>query len=306
MINHILITGGNGLLGKQLTAKLLEKGYSVCHLSRSLRNQEDVKTFIWDIKKGTIDPDCIKGVDAIIHLAGAGIADEKWSDERKRELLETRTKSIGLIYNLLKTKQHQVTSVISASATGYYGDSGDKLMTEESPSGTDFLAECCRKWEQAVDEAVTMELRVVKFRTGVVLTELGGALPKLAAPIKFGFGTVLGSGRQWTPWIHYQDVIDMYVMAVENGGLTGVYNMVAPFPVTNEELTHAVANALDKPLWLPHVPALVLKMVLGEMSSVVLNSNKVSPQKIEKEGFHFQFLTIDEALKDIYRKRWEG
>lgn len=300
MSNHILITGGTGLLGKQLTAALLKKGYSVSHLSRKKSQDTRVKTYVWNVAEGTIDPDCIKGVDVIIHLAGAGIADEKWTEKRKKLLIESRTKSIALIYDLLKTTPHQVNSVISASGIGYYGDRANDLMMEDSPPSPDFIGECCVKWEQAVDEGAKLNLRIVKFRTGVVLTKQGGALPQLALPIKFGLGTVLGNGKQWIPWIHLQDVIGMYILGIENETLSGVYNMVAPIPVTNEYFTQAVAKVLKKPLWLPKVPAFALKLFLGEMSTVVLGSTKVSPAKIEKAGFRFKYITVEDALKEIY------
>jgi uncharacterized protein (TIGR01777 family) len=301
-MNHILITGGSGLLGEQLTATLLQKGYSVCHLSRKPGKNPNVTTYLWDIDKGTIDPDCIKGVDVIVHLAGEGIAGEKWTDERKKQLVESRTKSIGLIYDLLKSKKHKVTSVVSASGIGYYGDSGNELMTEDSPPSPDFIGQCCVKWEQAVDDGLILGLRIVKFRTGVVLTKRGGALPKLAMPIKFGVGAALGNGKQWVPWIHMQDVINMYLLGIENETLSGVYNMVAPFPATNKHLTQAIAKRLKKPLWLPNVPAFALKLFLGEMSTVVLGSTKVSPAKIEKTGFHFKYIALEDALKEIYSK----
>jgi uncharacterized protein (TIGR01777 family) len=297
---NILITGGTGLLGKQLTSALLNKGYSVCHLSRKPGKNPDVKTYLWNIDKATIDADCINGIDMIVHLAGEGIADKRWSDERKKQLIESRTKSIGLIYQLLKSKSHQIKSVVSASGIGYYGDSGDELMTEDSPPSTDFIGECCVKWEQAVNEGEALGLRIVKFRTGVVLTNDGGALPQLAMPIKLGFGAALGSGKQWMPWIHIQDVVDMYLLGIENETLTGVYNMVAPNPVTNQQLTKAIAKQLKRPLWMPNVPAFALKLFLGEMSTVVLGSTKVSSAKIEGAGFVFRYLRVEDALREIY------
>jgi uncharacterized protein (TIGR01777 family) len=301
-MNHILITGGSGLLGKQLTVELLEKGYSVSHLSRKASKLPGVKTYLWDVDKGTIDVNCIRGVDTIVHLAGEGIANEKWTDERKAQLISSRTKSITMIYDLLQSKSHKVTSIISASAIGFYSDRGDDLMYEDSPPANDFMGECCVKWEEAVDAGTALYLRVVKFRTGVVLDTRGGALPKMAAPIKYGFGAVLGSGKQWVPWIHMDDVINMYLMAIENDSMTGAYNMVAPLPVTNETLTLAIARQLNKTVWLPHVPKFVLDFILGEMSTIVLGSTKVSASKIEKAGYHFKYLTVDDALKDLYKK----
>lgn len=301
MGKHILITGGTGLVGKHLTKLLLDKGYTVSHLSRKEANMPQVKTFLWDVNEGTIDKNCLNGVDIIIHLAGAGIADGRWTDERKKEIIDSRTKSIELIYNLLKHHPHQVKKVISASATGYYSDRGDELLTEKSSSTIDFLGRCCTYWEQAVDEGEKLGLEILKFRTGVVLTDEGGALKQLALPIKFGFGAVLGSGRQWIPWIHLQDVIDLYLFGIENP-ITGVYNMVAPNPVTNQKLTIATAIQLNRPLWLPKVPAFVLKLAFGEMSSVVLGSTKVSAEKIQETGFQFKFPTIKEALREIYAR----
>lgn len=302
-MNHILITGGNGLLGKQLTAALLKKGYSVSHLSRKVGTTPDVKTFLWDVDKGTIDAGSIRGVDTIVHLAGEGIADEKWTEERKKQLIRSRTKSITMIYELLKSKPHKVKSVVSASATGYYSDRGNELMFEDSQPAQDFLGDCCTKWEHAVDAGLELDLRVLKFRTGVVLTRDGGALPKMAAPVKYGFGTILGKGNQWIPWIHMQDVVDMYILGIENENLTGIYNMVAPYPVTNEQFTRSIAKQLHKNIWLPNAPEFALKLFLGEMSTVVLGSTKAAATKIEKAGYQFKFLTVEDALKDLYPPR---
>jgi len=296
---HILLTGGTGLIGSHLTEQLLKKGYRVGHLSRSAGKDARVKTFIWDVDNGGIDERCIDGVDMVVHLAGAGIADKRWTDQRKKVMIDSRTKSVGLIYNLLCRKKHQVNSIISASAIGYYSDRGDELMTEDSPPSNDFMAKCCIAWENAVDEGVALGLRIVKFRTGVVLDN-GGALAKMAMPVKLYAGSPLGSGKQWIPWIHSQDVVDMYIYAIENENFAGVYNMVAPNPVTNEQLTQAIAKQLHKPLWLPNVPTFFLKFLLGEMSTIVLGSTKVSAQKIEDAGFKFKYPVIKEALAEIY------
>lgn len=296
----ILITGGRGLIGRHLTELLLKRNFAVGHLSRTHGHNPDVNTFIWDIENGEIDEHCIDGVDLIIHLAGAGIAEKPWSKNRKKVLIESRTKSIQLIYSLLHRKKHQVKKVISASAIGYYGNRGSELLTETSDSGDDFLAKCCIAWEDAVDEGNALNLDVLKFRTGVVLTEEGGALPQLAKPIKIGLGAVLGNGKQFTSWIHIKDVLQMYLMGIDDESLKGVYNMVAPHPVTNAMLTKIVANHLNKPLLLPAVPAFALRIVLGEMCKVILNSTKVSADLIQSKKFRFQFTTIESAIKDIY------
>jgi uncharacterized protein (TIGR01777 family) len=295
----ILITGGTGLIGRTLTRQLLAQGYLVSHLSRKLGDDPQVKTFLWDVHKGEIDERCIDGINMVIHLAGAGIADQRWGDARKKELIDSRTKSIGLIYRLLGQKEHKVNTVISASAIGYYSDRGDELLTEDSAPNTDFMGRCCVEWEAAVDEGKKLGLRVLKFRTGVVLDN-GGALKQMALPVKLYVGSPLGSGKQWIPWIHWEDVVRMYLLAIESESLTGVYNMVSPNPVTNEELTKAVAGQLHKPLWAPKVPAFLLKLLMGEMSTIVLGSTKVSAQKIQDYGFRFKYPDIGPALKQIY------
>ncbi|PWK74219.1 hypothetical protein LX99_04020 [Mucilaginibacter oryzae] len=299
-MKNILLTGGSGSLGRHLTKALLAKGYTVSHLSRKAGNIPGVKTFTWDIDKGTIDQNCIDGVDTIVHLAGSGIAEKRWTDARKQDLIDSRVKSIGLIYHLLERKQHQVTSVVSASGIGYYSDRGDELMFESSTPLADFISQCCVLWETAVSEGEKLGLRVLKFRTGVVLDKNGGALPTLAKPVKLYVGSPLGSGKQWVSWIHWQDVLDMYLMGIENRDLHGVYNMVAPNPVTNKQLTQAVAKQLHKPLWAPNVPGFVLKLILGEMSTIVLGSTKVSAKKIEDAGFTFKYADVDAALTEIY------
>lgn len=299
---HVLITGGSGLIGKSLTEELLKQGYTVSHLSRSKGKDSRVKTYQWSVEQGLIDENCINGVDTIIHLAGAGIADKRWTKKRKKILIDSRTQSIALLYDLIGRKPNLVKNIISASATGYYSNRGDELLSEDSIPAKDFLGYCCTVWEQAVDKGKELNLRIVKLRTGVVLSRHGGALPPLALPVKFGIGTALGNGKQWIPWIHIQDAIDMYLHVLENNSIQGVYNMVAPNPVTNKQLTKAVAKQLRRPYWLPNVPAFLLRTLLGEMSEVVLGSTKVSAQKIESTGFKFKYPLLADALKQLYGK----
>lgn len=300
MQQHILITGGSGLIGKHLTAQLLAEGYQVSHLSRHNGKNSRVKTYLWNVEQGKIDEHCLQGIDTIVHLAGAGIAEKRWTRKRKKILIDTRTQSIGMVYELMKRTPNQVKNIISASATGYYSNRGDELLTEESPVAKDFLGYCCLMWEQAVDQGKQLGLRVVKLRTGVVLSTQGGALPPLALPIKLGIGTALGSGKQWVPWIHIQDAIDMYLHVIKNQNIQGVYNMATPTPVTNKQLTKAVAKQLRRPYWMPNLPSFALKLLFGEMSLVVLGSTNVSAKKIEENGFKFKFPEITTALKDLY------
>jgi uncharacterized protein (TIGR01777 family) len=300
MQKHILLTGGTGLIGTHLTQALLDKGYTVSHLGRKLGNNPKVKTYLWDVPKGEIDEACINEIDTIVHLAGAGVVDKRWSDKRKKEIIDSRTKSVGLIYQVLREKSHNVKTIISASATGYYGDRGSELLTEESEPGSDFLAEVCIKWEAAADKGEDLDLRIVKFRTGIVLNKDGGALPQLANPIKWGIGSPLVNGEQWMPWIHWRDVVKMYIYGIENDSLSGAYNMTGPNPVTNKQLTKAVAEQLHKPLWTPNVPEFLLKLILGEMRIAVLESDRTSSKKIEDAGFEFDYPDLLVALKEIY------
>jgi uncharacterized protein (TIGR01777 family) len=300
MAKRVLITGGSGSVGKQLSKLLLEKGYEVAHLSRSEANLPNIKTYLWNVEKNQIDEKCIVGVDVIVHLAGAGIADSRWTEERKKIIIESRTKSIQLVYQLIKANPHQLKTVVSASASGYYSERGDALMKETDSPNHDFLGECSVLWENAVDEAKDLGIRVVKFRTGVILDKNSGALPKIAAPIKFGFGSPLGNGKQWTSWIHLDDVAEMYLKGIEDETLEGAYNMSTPNPLTNKDLTTAIARKLNKPLWFPNVPAFILKTIFGEMSAVVLGSTKMDVKKIEQTGFKFKFPNIKLALLNIY------
>ena len=300
MPKHVLLTGGSGLIGKHLTQLLLDNGYEVSHLSRTPETMPGVKTYLWNVEKNEIDAACIIGVDTIIHLAGAGVAENRWTDKRKKEIVNSRTRSIWLIYDLLKKKNHLVKSVISASATGFYGDRDGQILTEFTTPGNDFLAEVCQKWEAAVDEGAELGLRIVKLRTGIVLDKNGGALPQMANPVKWGIGSPLGDGRQWMPWIHWQDVADMYFYAIINAKLKGVFNMAAPNPVTNQQFTQALAKQLHRPLWAPKVPVFLIKLLFGEMSIAILGSAKASSQKIEDAGFTFKYPELDKALKEIY------
>ena len=297
---HILITGGTGLIGNLITHELLNRNYQVSHLSRKHGDNPKVKTYLWDITKGEIDEHCLDGVDTVLHLAGAGIADKSWTNKRKTEIIDSRTKSIGLIYYLIKNKANNVNTVISASATGYYSNRCDELLTEESPPSNDFMAQCCVAWENSVDEGKSLGLRVLKFRTGVVLDKRGGALPQIVLPVKIGLGAAFGNGRQWIPWIHWQDVVDMYLYGIENINLSGAYNMVAPNPATNKQLIKAIAKQLHRPAWPLKVPSFIFKFLLGEMSIIILGSTKVSAQKIEHDGFIFKYPDLTGTLKEIY------
>lgn len=299
-MQNILITGGTGLVGQALTQLLLKEGYQVSYLSRSEQNIPNIKTYLWDVKKQTIDAQAIQKADAIIHLAGAGVAEERWTNSRKQEILESRTDSTTLLVKALKDTSHAVKTFISASAIGYYGlDTGSALINEDSPAGNDFLAEVTKSWERSVEDISDLGIRTTKLRIGVVLSEKGGALPKIMQPVKFGAGAALGSGKQYMSWIHIKDLARMFLFVLQQDKMEGIYNAVGPNPLNNVEITQAIAKTLGRPLFLPNVPEFALKLMMGEMAGIVIGGNRVSSQKIEKAGFDFQFAEISPALKDL-------
>jgi uncharacterized protein len=302
MSQNVLISGGTGLVGSRLTEMLIEKGYQVAHLSRGA-GKGRVKTYTWDLSKGAIDKEAIKNADYVINLAGAGVFDEKWSKSFKNEILKSRTDAVDLIYEKLKNSSHHVKAFVCASAIGIYGDNtGEALITEDHPAGKDFLSEVVTKWESAAEKVQNLGIRTVKVRTGIVLSSKGGALSKMTAPIIKGMGAALGSGKQYVSWIHIDDLCGIFIKAIEDENMRGTYNAVAPNPVTNEKLTHVIAEQIGKSVHLPNVPGFALKLLLGsEKAMAVLGSVKVSAEKIMKQGFQFRFADVNLALQNLLK-----
>lgn len=298
----VLITGANGLIGVPLTKLLISQGYAIHTLSRNPTNRNAaIKEFGWDVENNSIDERCLEGVDAVIHLAGENIGAKPWTKKRKQTIISSRTKSLELLYKAMSTAENsRVKTFISASAVGYYGDREDEILTEQSHPGTGFLADTCVQWEQSADLLTALGLRVVKFRTGMVLAREGGALPKIAFPVKSGFGAILGSGKQWMPWVHLHDVVHAYAHALSNEEMHGAYNLSSPHPVTNKTFTEILAAIHRKKIWLPHVPRLALRIALGEMKAIVLSSNRTDSTKLQSTGFEFKFHFLPEALHDLY------
>lgn len=298
MSKKILITGPSGLIGTRLTEQLLQKGYQVWHLSRT--KKKGIPSFTWDVEKGIMDTKALEGVDAIVHLAGAGVADKRWTESRKKEILESRTKSSALLYKTLAGANHSVKSVISASAIGYYGFGfGEEVFKEDSRSGNDYLAQVTKQWEESVDTISSLNLRVVKLRIGIVLSNKGGALVEMARPIRWGIGAALGNGKQYLSWIHLDDVCAMFIKAVEDETMQGAYNAVSGDWVTNKALTQRIAKVLKKPLLLPNVPTFVMKILIGEMAVIVINGSKISADKIKETGFVFRYSNLEKALESL-------
>lgn len=301
-MKKVLITGGSGLVGTVLTSLLQENGYEVAHLSRTPDSSGSVKVYGWDIKKGEIDKEALKSTFAVIHLAGAGIAEKRWTASRKKTIVDSRVNSADLLMKACTETGEWPEVYLSASGINYYGaDTSSHIHKETDAPASSFIGECCVQWEAAAGQ-FDSQCRVAMLRTGIVLSESGGALPKIAAPIKFGFGAPLGSGDQWVPYIHIEDLCRMYLFALENSEVKGPYNAVNGDHITNRDLTRAIARKLDKPLWLPAVPAFALKLVLGEMSELLLEGSRASAWKIENAGFEFTFPKLNEALGAIYSK----
>lgn len=296
----VLIAGGTGLIGNHLSSYLHAKGYKVHLLSRKKHENPRYPTFIWDISKSFIEEAALNKVDCIINLAGANIGDKAWSKKRKKEILNSRVRSGQLLFEEVKRANLPLKVFISASAIGYYGlITNEKIYSEEDKPAADFLGTVCRKWEEATHVFSTNNIRTVQLRTGIVLTPKAGALEKIAQPIKLGFGAVLGTGKQYMPWIHIEDLCRLYSYALENEKLQGAYNSVAPNHITNKDFTKALAKQLKKRIWLPNIPGFILKLLLGEMADLVLFGSRVSSEKIIKTGFQFKYKELPKALQDL-------
>ncbi|HKL36773.1 MAG TPA: TIGR01777 family oxidoreductase [Salegentibacter sp.] len=301
---RVLITGATGLIGSKISQLCRDKGIEVHYLSTSkekLEKKKDYKGFYWNPNENKINTDALEGVDAIINLVGASIA-ERWTPEQKKKILKSRTETADLLYKCLQENEHQVKNIVSASAIGIYPSSLEKLYTEEDKGVDDsFVGEVVVKWEEAVDNFKDLGIDVAKIRIGLVLAEDGGVLQKLKEPVNFNVGSPLGNGKQWQSWIHIDDISGIFMFALENQ-LTGIYNAVAPNPVTNKELVKQVASQMGKSVWLPNVPKFALKLALGEMSHIVLSSQLVSSDKIERKGYTFKYVNLAKALQDLISK----
>lgn len=293
----VLITGGTGLIGKHLAPLLQKAGYAVFLLSRS---GQKGKSYIWNIKEEYIEKGALENLYGVIHLAGAGIADKRWTNARRRKLLTSRTESSGLLIRELKKQVQKPSVFIGMSAIGYYGmDTGNVLIDETTPPGSDFLAELVKSWEASYHPVDELGIRKALIRTGIVLSKDGGALSRLAAPVKLGLGAALGNGKQWMSWIHIDDLCRIFLKILDDESWAGIYNGVAPNPVTNNTLTHLAAKTLKRPVWLPPVPGFALKLALGDLAEIVLGGNKISCQKLLDHGFQFSFTEAELAIQDI-------
>ncbi|CAM1368167.1 conserved hypothetical protein [Tenacibaculum litoreum] len=292
----ILITGGTGLIGKELTKKLTSKGYVVNILTRSPKKNNE---FRWNVKESFIDKDAFTNVEYIIHLAGAGIADKRWTNERKKELIDSRVKTTTLLFNKVQEYQIPLKKFISASGIGYYGAiTSDKIFTENDKPENDFISKICMKWEAATRQFQQIDVPITILRTGVVLSKNGGALQKMNTPL---FLSALGNGKQYMPWIHIDDLCRLYIKAIEDNNFSGVYNAVAPEHQTNESFTKLLGKVINKPVLPMNAPSFILKTALGEMAYILLKGSRVSSKKTNS-AYNFIFPSLKTALTNIYNE----
>jgi uncharacterized protein len=304
----VLISGGTGLIGSVLVRHLTERGYEIIILSREKNTPSEnpnVKYSFWNVEKAIIDKGVVLAADHIIHLAGAGVMDHKWTTDYKKKILESRTKSAALIIKCLEENPNHVKTFASASAIGYYGADPKILerkdgFIESDLATKDFLGETCLLWEASVEPVSALGIRLVKLRTGIVLSKNGGALKEFKKPLRFGFATVFGNGKQIISWIHIDDLCRMYCEAIENKYLHGSYNAVAPDPVSQKNLILILADKMrNKFFTAVHVPVFILKLFLGKRSIEILKSATVSDRKIKATGFTFLYPSIEAALDEL-------
>ncbi|TJY37312.1 TIGR01777 family oxidoreductase [Pontimicrobium aquaticum] len=300
-MKRVLITGATGLVGQEIVKQCQAKNIAINYLSTSknkLQSKLNYKGFYWNPENNEIDISCFEGVEVIINLAGAYIA-KRWTESYKKEILSSRLKSLNLLYSTIQEHQFPVKQLVSASAIGIYPDSNINYYEETfNDFGTGFLTEVTTQWEAAALQFENLNINTSLIRIGIVLSNDGGALPKLVRPIKNFVGTALGKGSQWQSWIHIKDLAHLFLYVVEHN-LQGVFNGVAPNPVKQRELVKVIGKTIKRPIVLPKVPSFVLKLLLGDMSAIVLESQRVSSQKIENLGFQFTYHHLQPALEDL-------
>ncbi|WP_136479855.1 TIGR01777 family oxidoreductase [Cognatitamlana onchidii] len=301
---RVLITGATGLVGKEIVRLCHKKDIAVSYLTTSkskIERHDKYTGFYWNPNIAELDSNCFQNVDAIIHLAGASVS-KRWTPNYKAKIINSRVQSTRLLVNALKGESHSIKQIVSASAIGFYPDSYTNYYEEswKEPSTT-FLGEVVKTWENEVDEFSKLGIMVSKIRIGLVLSNKGGALHEISRPVKFGLGAAFGSGKQWQSWIHIKDLADMFLYLIREK-ITGVFNGVAPNPVSNQELVKTVSQVLNKPFFMPNIPKFFMKSILGAMHIILFESQRVSSKKIENKGFNFEYHHLALALQNLQRE----
>ena len=295
-MKKVLITGGNGLIGKRLSFLLASRGYEVRILSRNDSSNSVYKTFVWNVTEQYINDSAFEGLNHIIHLAGAGIADKRWSEKRKKEIIASRVTSTNLLYNTVKRLKTPLNSFISASATGYYGAvTSETIFEEKDKPAKDFLGKVCSLWEDSIFQFNEIKIRTVALRTGIVLSKDGGALKKMKTPVI----TSLGNGKQYMPWIHIDDLCELYIKAIEDEQFKGAFNAVSSEHISNLSFSKKISKIFNSPFLAIGAPSFILQIVFGEMSTIILNGSRISANKIKQAGFKFKFENLEKALNNL-------
>jgi uncharacterized protein len=300
----VIITGGTGLIGRSLSIFLASNGFKVIILSRNpgkyRRTSPNISFAAWNVDEQSVNEEAFQQAKYIIHLAGAGVADKPWTDTRKKEIVESRTGSSALLIKAMKSISNNIASVVSASAIGWYNQNLPGPATETDSPDSGFLGETCKAWEKSIQPVTDLGKRLVILRTGIVLSNDGGAFPEFLKPIKYGIAGILGSGKQIISWIHIEDICRIYMEAMTNTEWSGVYNAVAPNPVNNRTFTLELAKKMKGSFFVPMpVPNFILRLMLGERSEEVLKSSNISANKLKQQGFQFIYPTIDAAFRDL-------
>ena len=300
-MSKVLISGSSGLVARELVSDLKKQDFQVAQLSRrKVLNEYD--TFHWDVEKEIVDAKALEGVDHIVHLAGANIGDKRWTKSRKEEIINSRVDSTRLLYKLVEKMKERPKSIISASAVGYYGaNTVDHIFTEKDPPSDDFVGKTCQLWENEVLKFESLGVNTIRLRFGVVLSPKGGALKKMLLPAKFGLGSALGSGKQYLPWVHIDDVIRVIIWCLKNGFKKEVYNVCSPQHIRYSSFAKTLSRVIRKPNFMPNVPAFIIKLLYGEMSQIILEGSRVSSLKLNKNGYIFKFPELELALSDFLK-----
>lgn len=305
----ILMTGATGMIGKQLGKSLVKDGHQVFILARDPEKAKaevpyPCEVIQGDIGKGAVSHPSLASIEGVVHLAGENVGEGRWTPEKKKRILDSRVQGTRNLLESLKASK-QLNVIVAASAIGYYGDRSDELLTETSQPGNDFLADVCQQWEEPYREREP-QVRTVILRTGVVLSGIGGAFLKMLAPFQLGFGGVLGDGNQWLSWIHLDDIVEAYRQAIKDEKWAGIYNAVAPVPVTNKEFTHTLAKVMKTHVVVPPAPKFAIKALVGEMSILVLASQRVDNERLRTENFHYKYPKLDQALYEACQYYQDG